>query len=138
MWKTRKKNGGRQGNQRRDSKKRKREEEKEENETTIVQRKCVNPVLSETFDIFSQEDVSESGRNSWSDLFGDSCGLSDCVSVALSGVPVVIDVPVSPSSAVAVMSEALTSDSDWEIVEPQSSFSRKRSIVWVENQETIL
>ena len=35
--------------------------------------------------------------------------LSDCV-------PVVSDVPVSPSSTVVVMSEALVSDSDWEIV----------------------
>ena len=36
-----------------------------------------------------------------------SCGWSDCGSVALSGVPVVTDVPVSPSYAVAVMSEDL-------------------------------
>ena len=34
------------------------------------------------------------------------------------------------------MSEALLSDSDWEIVETQSfSFSRKRQAVCVENQE---
>ena len=34
------------------------------------------------------------------------------------------------------MSEALLSDSDWEIVDPQSfSFSRKRQTVCVENQE---
>ena len=43
---------------------------------------------------------------------------------------------VSPSSAVAEMCEGVSSDSDWEYVEPQSfSFSRKRSIVRVENQE---
>ena len=34
------------------------------------------------------------------------------------------------------MTEALLSDSDWEIVEPQLfSFSTKRSVVRVENQE---
>ena len=67
---------------------------------------------------------------------GDSCGLSDCGSVALSGVSVVTDVLVSPSSKVAVLSVAVLSDSDWEIVEPQSfSFSRKRSVVRVENHE---
>ena len=42
-----------------------------------------------------------------------SCGWSDCGSVALSGVPVVTDVPVSPSYAVAVMSEDFLSDSGW-------------------------
>ena len=68
--------------------------------------------------------------NSWGDLLGDSCGLSDCGSVALSGVVVVTVVPVSPPSAVAGMSEALLSDSDWEIVEPQSfSSSTKRRVV---------
>ena len=44
------------------------------------------------------------------------------------------EVPVC-SSAVAVMSDALLSDSDWEIVEPQPfSFSKKRSVVCEENQ----
>ena len=53
--------------------------------------------------------------------------------VTLTGVLVVSDVLVSSSSAVAEMCEP---DSDWEFVEPQSfSFSKKRSIVWVENQE---
>ena len=55
---------------------------------------------------------SESCRNSWGDLLGDSCGLSDCASEALAGAPVVTDVSVFPFSAVAVMSEALLSDSD--------------------------
>ena len=69
------------------------------------------------------------------DLLGDSCGLSDCVLEVSSGVHVVIDVPVSPSSLV-VMSETLVSDSDCEIVEPQSfSLSRRRQAVCVENQE---
>ena len=81
-------------------------------------------------DIFSQEGDSESCGNSWSDLLGDSCGLSDLGFVALSGVPVVTDVPVASSSAVAVTSEALSSDFDLVIVEPQPfSFSRKRSVV---------
>ena len=57
-----------------------------------------------------------------------------CVSEVSSGVPVVSD--VIPSSSLVVMSEALLSDSDWEIVEQQSfSFSRKRQAVCVENQE---
>ena len=50
-------------------------------------------------------------------------------------MPVVSDVLVSPSYAVVVMSEASLSDSDWEIVEPQSSFSPESGrVVWVENQ----
>ena len=62
--------------------------------------------------------------------------MSDCVLEASSGAPAATDVPVSPSSCVVVMSEALLSDFDWEIVEPQSfSFSRKRRAVGVENQE---
>ena len=55
-----------------------------------------------------------------SDLLGDSCGLSDCVSEVSLGVLVVTDVPGSPSSSVVVTSEALASDSGQEFVEPQS------------------
>ena len=41
-----------------------------------------------------------------------------------------------PSSAVAEMCEVVSLGSDWEFVEPQSfSFSKQRSVVWVENQE---
>ena len=58
------------------------------------------------------------------------------MSEVLSGALVVTVVPVSSSSPLIVMSEDLLSDSDWEIVEPQSfSFSRKRQAVCVENQE---
>ena len=58
--------------------------------------------------------------------------------MTLTGVLVVTDVLVSPSSAVAEMNEGVSSDSDWEHVEPQSfSFSKKRSIVCVENQEDV-
>ena len=47
-------------------------------------------------------------------------------------VLVASDVLVSPSLAMDVLSEASLSDSDWEIVEPQSfSLSRKREAVWV-------
>ena len=92
-----------------------------------VKRRCTNPVSAEAFDIFSQREDSESCGNSQESLLGDSCGLSDCGSEAVSGVPVVTDVPVSLFSAVVVMNEALLSDSDWETVEPKSfSFSRKR------------
>ena len=48
----------------------------------------------------------------------------------------VIDVFVSPSSAVAEMCEDVSSDSEKEFVEPQSfSFSKKRSTVCAESQE---
>ena len=96
------------------SRKRKREGEKREDETVVVQRRCVNPVSAEAFDIFSQED-SESCGNSWCDLWDDSRGLSHCGPVAWSVVPVVTD--VFPSSAVAVMNEVVSSDSDWEFLE---------------------
>ena len=85
-----------------------------------VKRRCINPVSAEAFDIFSKREDSESCGNSWCDLWDESCGLSDCGSVTLSGVPVVTDVPVFPSSAVGVMNEALLSGSEWETVEPQS------------------
>ena len=82
------------------------------------------------FDIFSQVEDSESCGNFWGDLWNESCGLSDCDSVSWTGVPVVTDVPVSPSSEVAEMCADVSSDSEWEFVEPQSStFSKKRSFV---------
>ena len=84
-------------------KKRIREEEKEENETVIVIRSCVNPVSTEAFDIFSQGEDSESCGKSWGDLWDESGGLSDCDSGTWTGLPVVTDVFVSPSSAVSEM-----------------------------------
>ena len=89
------------------SKTRKREE-KEENETVIVKRRCVN--AAEAFDINRQEEVSESCGNSWSDLLNESCGLSDCDSVTWTGCSCGACVPYS---AVAVMCEGVSSDSDW-------------------------
>ena len=54
-------------------------------------------------------------------------------------MPVVSDVPVSSCSAVVVLSEASLSDSDWEIVEPQSfSLSGKPKALWVENQGRVM
>ena len=50
----------------------------------VVKRCCVNLVSAEAFDIFSQREISESGRNSWCDLLEDSCGWSDCGSAAVS------------------------------------------------------
>ena len=71
------------------------------------------------------------------DLVGDSGGLSDYGSEVSAGVLVVTDVFDSHSSTVVVMSEVLVSDSDWEVVTPQTfSFSRKRQAVCVENQQT--
>ena len=108
------------------SKKRKREEDKEENETVIVQRRCVNPVSAEAFDVFSQEEDSESCGKSWSGLWDESCGLSECDPVTWTGVLVVTDVLVCPSSAVGEMCAGVSSDSDREFVKPQSfSFSEK-------------
>ena len=49
------------------SEKRIREEEKEENDTLIVERRCVNSVSIEAFDIFSQGEELESCGNSWGD-----------------------------------------------------------------------
>ena len=69
------------------------------------------------------------------DILDESCRLSDCDSVTWTGLPVVVDVLVSPSSAVAEMCDGVSSDSDWEFVEPESfSFYTKRSIVCAENQ----
>ena len=53
--------------------------------------------------------------------------------IVLSGVAVVSGVLVSPSSSLAVVREALLSDSDWGIVEPHSfslSPESVRSFVW--------
>ena len=72
-------------------KKRTREEEKEENETVIVKRRCVNPVSTEAFDIFSQEEFSGS-CGSLGDLLDYSCGLSDCDSVTWTSLLLVSDV----------------------------------------------
>ena len=117
------------------SREREREGEKGEDGTVAVKRKCINPVSAEAFDIFSQGEESESCGNSWCDLWDDSSGLSDCGSVTLSCVPVVTDVLVFPSSALAVRIDAL-SDWDWEFVEPQTfSFFRKRQAVCAEDQE---
>ena len=65
------------------------------------------------------------------------CGVSDCDSEAGTSVPVVpvvLVVPVSPSSVVTEVCDGFSLDSDWEFVEPQSfSFSQKRSSVLEEN-----
>ena len=46
----------------------------------IVERRCVNPVSAEAFDLFSQEEVSESCGNSWV-IFG--MNLLVCLAVIL-------------------------------------------------------
>ena len=76
----------------------------------------------------TQGEDSKSCGNSWCDLWDDPGGLSGCDLVTLAGVPVVTDVPVSPSSAVAEMCEGVPLDSGWEFVEPQSfSFSNQKA-----------
>ena len=107
------------------NRKRKREGEKRDRTKRWLLKEGVSTLSPlRLFDIFSHGRDSESCGNSWCDLLGDSCGLSDCGSVALSGVLVVTDVPVSPSSAVAMMSEAWLSDSDWN----RSSFLSPESV----------
>ena len=65
------------------------------------------------------------------DLWDDPGDFSDCDPQTWTGVPavpVVTDVPVSPSSAVTEICEGFSPHSDREFVEPQSSsFSKKRS-----------
>ena len=62
----------------------------------------------------------------WVTFWDESCGLSNCDSVFWTGVLVVTDV------LVAAMCESAFSDSDWELVEPQSFLSPKsvRLFVW--------
>ena len=62
--------------------------------------------------------------------------VSECGSVAVSGVPVVTEVGETAPSVVTVMCEGVPSDSEWDFVEPQSfSFSKKRNFACVEGQE---
>ena len=64
----------------------------------VVKRCCVNPVSAEAFDIFSQKEISESGRNSWCDLLEDSCGWSDLWVCGCVGnfVPSPLSIPRGP------------------------------------------
>ena len=100
-----------------------------------AKRRRVGLVSAEAFDIFSQVEDSESCGNSWGDLWDGFCGLSDCDSVTWTKLLAVNDLLVSPSSAVAEMREGVSTDSDWEFLEPQCfSFSKKRSFVCAESQ----
>ena len=92
--------------------KKKWEEEKEENETVIVKRRCVNRRRIRRVVVMD-----------------GSCGLSDCDSVTRTRLPVVNDVLVSPSSAAAGMCEGVSSDSDGEVVDPQSFSISKKALV---------
>ena len=80
----------------------KREGVKEEEETVVVKRRCVNLFSRVAFEEFSPVHDSDSCGDSSGDLLGDSCGLSECVPAVSSGVPVVTDVPDSPSSMVVI------------------------------------
>ena len=82
--------------------------------------------------------MSENGGNSWGDLWDDPCGVSDCFSgVGTSGpvVPVVTDVPVSPSFVVTEFCDAFSLRSDGVLVEPQPFFSQQRAHSWTVTQE---
>ena len=113
----------------------KRNAEREEEKTVVDKRRCVKPVSGDAVEEFNRVEDSDGCGNSWGDLLGDLCDLCGCVPEVSSGVLVVTDVLDSPSSLV-VMSEALLSDFDCEIVEPQSSsLARKRQAFLVESQE---
>ena len=68
---------------------------------------------------FSPWMIREVSRSSGNDFHGDSCGFTECVLAVSSGALVVADVSVSPSSC-GVLGEVFSSDSDFEIVKPQS------------------
>ena len=97
----------------------KREVEREEEKTFVVKRNCVDPFSSDVFEEFFPVDDSGSFGCSGDALHGDSCGFTGCVLAVSSGAFVVADVSVSPSSC-GVLGEVFSSDSDFEIVKPQS------------------
>ena len=78
--------------------------------------------------VFSQEEVSDSGGNSWCDLWDDPCGESDCASgtgasmLVVPVLPDMTDVPVSPSSVVTEVCDGFLLGSDWEICGTASPF----------------
>ena len=136
LWKVRRKEEGRRKADKETreevSRSGKKEEKKGKDQTVVVKRRCVNLVSGDAFEEFSHVEDSDSCGNSWGDLLGDSCGLSECVPEVLSGVLDVTDVLYCPSSLV-VMGEALLSDSEWKIVELQSFFFSPESVkrsVW--------
>ena len=90
----------------------------------------MNLISIDVFEEFSPVDGSESFGDSWSDLYCDSCGFSECVPVVPLGVPVVTDVSVCPRSVCLV--RLFPSDSDCEIVKLRfSSLSRKsQAFLW--------
>ena len=87
--------------------------------TSVVKSNCVDPFSSDVFEEFFPVDDSGSFGSSGDDLHGDSCGFTVCVLAVSSGALVVADVSVSPSSC-GVLGEVFSSDSDFEIVKPQS------------------
>ena len=132
MEKERRKNvGNRQGKETKEERgqKRRREEEKEGNETGSVRRRCVNFVSVEAFDIFGQGgDLESCGGLSWRDLLEKPEALFDSEPATRVEVPVVLDVPVSPSSVVTEFCDVFSCCPNWEFVEPKSfSFSKKRA-----------
>ena len=103
-------------------------------------KRCVNPVSTEAFDIFCQGEDLESCGFSWGDLLEDPGDLLDCdPGTRMAGlvVFVVTDVLVTLSSVIEFCDD-VSVESDWELVEPQSSsFSKKRSLDRADLQEEI-
>ena len=64
----------------------------------------MNLISSDVSEEISPVDDSGSFGDSWSDLYGDSSGFSECVPVVLSGVLVVTRVSASPSLCLARLS----------------------------------
>ena len=99
-----------------ESKKGTRYEEKEENESIFIRLRPLTFLVMERI-------------RSAVVVVGRICGAILVTCLTVTGVAVVIDVLVSPSSAVSGMCEGVSLDSGWELVEPRSfSFSKKRSI----------
>ena len=82
----------------------------------------------EAFVILSQgRDLERCGDLSWEDLLDKTQDLSELEWEAWVFVPEVTDVPVSPSSVVTEFCDGSSCCSDWDFVEPQSLFSKKRA-----------
>ena len=82
----------------------------------------------EAFGIFVKGEIW-----SWEDLLDETEDLSDRESEAWVVVPVVPDVPVSPSSVVTGFCDGFSCCSDWDFVEPQSiSFSKEACLTLVQ------
>ena len=90
-------------------------------------------------EIFSQGKISESGGNSWGDLWDDPRGVSGCDSGTGTSVPVVLVVAVvlvSPSSVVTEVCDGFSVESHWGInlLSRQSFFFLQKALECVRRE----